>query len=153
MTYAARENVSSNATSKTMLYHFFHLPNCVELAGNNRVTEDFDTDFEKLCTSSAIIFGKKRDNPEFGNSGYKVFIYENGLIGTILMLAFYLATLGKVNNRKAATSAFILALLGFIVRGYPLWYSNFLPYYALAHDNPTISEEEGKEQEEKEELS
>lgn len=124
-----------------------------DLVGNNRVTEDFDTDFEKLCTSSAVIFGKKRDNPEFGNSGYKVFIYENGIIGTILMLAFYFATLGRVNNRKAATSAFILALLGFIVRGYPLWYSNFLPYYALAHDIPTLPEEEGKEQEEKESLS
>ena len=65
------------------------------MAGNNRVTEDFDTDFEKLCESSAVIFGKKRENPEFGNSGYKVFIYENGIVGTVLMLIFYIASLGK----------------------------------------------------------
>ncbi len=122
-----------------------------ELAGNNRVTEDFDTDFEKLCTSSSIIFGKKRENPGFGNSGYKVFIYENGLIGTALMLTFYIISLGKIRNRKATTSAFILAFLGFIVRGYPLWYSNYLPYYILAHSAPSLSEKDCKEQEEKEE--
>lgn len=123
-----------------------------ELAGNNRVTEDFDTDFEKLCSSPVVIFGKKRENPEFGNSGYKVFIYENGIIGTILMLAFYIVSLGKVRNKKAATSAFILAFLGFVVRGYPLWYSNYLPYYSLAHA-ASFSKGNDKEQEDKEEKS
>ena len=85
-----------------------------ELAGNNRVTEDFDTDFEKLCGSSAIIFGKKRENPEFGNSGYKVFMYENGIIGTVLMLILYIASLGKIRTegRQQAHSSW---LLGFIV--------------------------------------
>lgn len=34
-----------------------------EMAGNNRVTEDFDTDFEKLCESSAVIFGKSAKTP------------------------------------------------------------------------------------------
>lgn len=120
-----------------------------ELAGNNRVTEGFDTDFEKLCETSDVIFGKKRENPEFGDSGYKVFIYENGIIGTILMLAFYIASLGRIKNRKAGMSAFTLALLGFIVRGYPLWYSNYLPYYTLAHEDLPFSEESDKEQEEK----
>ncbi len=120
-----------------------------ELAGNNRVTEGFDTDFEKLCETSDVIFGKKRENPEFGDSGYKVFIYENGIIGTILMLAFYIASLGRIKNRKAGMSAFILALLGFIVRGYPLWYSNYLPYYTLAHEDLPFPEENNKEQEEK----
>ena len=121
-----------------------------QLAGNNRVTEDFDADFEKLCGSSAVIFGKKRENPEFGNSGYKVFIYENGIVGTILMLTFYIASLGKVRNLKASTSAFILAFLGFIVRGYPLWYSNYIPYYSLAHAT-SFSKGNYNGQEEKEE--
>ena len=122
-----------------------------ELAGNNRVTDDFDTDFEKLCESSDVIFGKKRENPEFGNSGYKVFLYENGIVGIILMLAFYIASLGKIRNRKAAASAFILALLGFIVRGYPLWYSNYLPYFELAHSDPSIADNDGKDKKRKEE--
>ncbi len=122
-----------------------------ELAGNNRVTEDFDTDFEKLCESSDVIFGMKRENPEFGNSGYKVFIYENGIVGTILMLAFYITSLGKIRNRKTAASAFILALLGFIVRGYPLWYSNYLPYFELAYSDPSITDEKEKGNKEKEE--
>lgn len=124
-----------------------------ELAGNNRVTEDFDTDFEKLCESSAIIFGKKRENPEFGNSGYKVFMYENGIIGTVLMLIFYIASLGKIRNRRATASAFFLALLGFIVRGYPLWYSNYLPYYGLSHDDPAIPDDEKKEKDKKQKKS
>ena len=123
-----------------------------ELAGNNRVTDDFDTDFQKLCESSDVIFGKIRENPEFGNSGYKVFIYENGIIGTVLMLIFYITVLGKIRNRRATASAFILALLGFIVRGYPLWYSNFLPYFGLAHDDPSLidkAEETEQKDEEK----
>uniref|UniRef100_UPI003FEEF9E5 hypothetical protein n=1 Tax=Prevotella sp. TaxID=59823 RepID=UPI003FEEF9E5 len=124
-----------------------------ELAGNNRVTEDFDTDFEKLCESSAIIFGKKRENPEFGNSGYKVFMYENGIIGTVLMLIFYIASLGKIRNRRATASAFFLALLGFIVRGYPLWYSNYLPYYGLSHDDPAIPDDDKKEKDKKQKKS
>ncbi len=121
-----------------------------EMAGNNRVTEDFDTDFEKLCESSAVIFGKKRENPEFGNSGYKVFIYENGIVGTVLMLIFYIASLGKIRDRRATASAFILALLGFIVRGYPLWYSNYLTYYDLAHEAPPLHDDAGKKKKEKE---
>lgn len=121
-----------------------------EMAGNNRVTEDFDTDFEKLCESSAVIFGKKRENPEFGNSGYKVFIYENGIVGTVLMLIFYIASLGKIRDRRATASAFILALLGFIVRGYPLWYSNYLTYYDLAHEAPPLPDDAGKKKKEKE---
>lgn len=121
-----------------------------ELAGNNRVTDSFDTDFQKLAESSGIIFGKKRENPEFGNSGYKVFIYENGIIGTILMLIFYLTSLGKIKSRKSAISSFVIALLGFIVRGYPLWYSNYLPYYGLAHAEPcTPNKEKDKKEKEK----
>ena len=122
-----------------------------ELAGNNRVTGDFDTDFEKLCGSTDIIFGKKRETVDFGNSGYKVFIYENGIVGTLLMLIFYITSLGKIRNKRAAMSAFILAFLGFVVRGYPLWYSNYLPYFGLAHDDPTAAENAETEEKEKEE--
>ncbi len=93
---------------------------------------------------------KKRENPEFGNSGYKVFIYENGIVGTVLMLIFYIASLGKIRDRRATASAFILALLGFIVRGYPLWYSNYLTYYDLAHEAPPLPDDAGKKKKEKE---
>lgn len=112
-----------------------------ELAGNNRVTEDFDKDFEKLAKTSDIIFGKKIENPEFGNSGFKVYIYQNGIVGLLLVTFFYLSCMINCKKKEGA-SALIISILAFIVRGYPLWYCNFIPFYGLAHQEATPSNED-----------
>ena len=115
-----------------------------ELAGDNRVTEDFDKDFEKLAKSSDIIFGKKIENPEFGNSGFKVYIYQNGIVGLLLVTFFYLSCMIGCKKKEGA-SALIISVLAFIVRGYPLWYSNFIPFYGLAHQDTTSGGKNGED--------
>lgn len=112
-----------------------------ELAGDNRVTEDFDKDFEKLAKTNDIILGKKIENPEFGNSGFKVYIYQNGIIGLLLVACFYLSCMVGCKKKEGA-SALIISILAFIVRGYPLWYCNFIPFYGLAHQETQSNENE-----------
>ena len=68
-------------------------------------------------------------------SGYKVFIYENGFIGLVLVLLLYVSSMWYATNYKALIATYIIAVLAFIVRGYPLWYSNFIPLYIMAYMN------------------
>lgn len=93
-----------------------------EMAGNNRTTEGFDAEYESFLNSSDILVGREMDG-SFGNSGYKVFLYENGLICTILLFAFYVAMLYKPANKRAAITAAIIALIHFIVRAHMMWAS------------------------------
>lgn len=103
-----------------------------EMAGNNRVTADFDTDYEQFLQSSDILIGRDMDYSYAGNAGYKVFFYENGLVGILLLILFYTAALLHTKNRRALIAALILASLDFIARAFPLWYSNFIPVYFMA---------------------
>ena len=104
-----------------------------DIVGNNRVTADFDVEYENFLGSSDVLLGRDMPNDLFGNSGYKVFIYENGIIGLLLVILLYIAAMWFAPNRKTLIAAVIFALLIFIVRGYPLWYSNFIPLIAMAH--------------------
>ena len=103
-----------------------------ELAGDNRVTSDFEKDYSEFVKTSDIILGRNdMDYSTFGNSGYRVFIYENGLLGLCLLLLFYMSFMSHSKDKRAMITAFILAFLDFIVRAYPLWYSNFIPMYFM----------------------
>lgn len=106
-----------------------------DIAGNNRVTANFEEEFNSYMSSSDILFGRdmSKVGDDTGNSGYRVFLYENGLVCTFLVLLLYIFALSGYKDWRALTCSIILALLIFIVRGYPLWYSNFLPILAAAH--------------------
>lgn len=103
-----------------------------EMVGNNRVSEDFDREFDNFIDSDDIFLGRTMDRSSAGNSGYKVFFYEYGLIGMILCLAFYIISMVKYVDLRIWISVMILATLAFIVRGYPLWYNYFIPFYCFA---------------------
>ena len=103
-----------------------------ELAGDNRVTGDFEADFESLMSSSDALWGRDRNTETFGNSGFRVFIYDYGLVGLFLVMAFYLVALYNPKYLRAMTAALIISALNFIIRGYPLWYANFIPIYCVA---------------------
>jgi len=103
-----------------------------EMAGNNRVSESFLADYENLTKSSDILTGRDRNTESFGNSGYRVFIYDYGLIGAFLFIIFYLVSFYNPQNLKAMTAVFIIGGLNFIIRGYPLWFANFIPLYCVA---------------------
>ena len=103
-----------------------------EMVGDNRVTDDFEADFDSLMSSSDALWGRDRDTESFGNSGFRVFIYDYGLIGLFLVIAFYLVAMYNPQHLKAMTAVFIISALNFIIRGYPLWYANFIPIYCVA---------------------
>ena len=103
-----------------------------ELAGDNRVTGNFEADYESLINSSDALWGRDRNTDMSGNSGYRVFIYDYGLVGLFLVVVFYLFAMYNPRNLKAMTAVFIIATLNFIIRGYPLWYANFIPIYCVA---------------------
>ena len=103
-----------------------------ELVGDNRVTGDFKADFESLMNSSDALWGRDRNTETFGNSGFRVFIYDYGLVGLFLVIVFYLVAMYNQRNHKALIAALIISALNFIIRGYPLWYANFIPIYCVA---------------------
>ena len=114
------------------------------LAGDNRVTDTFEADFENLLGSSDIIFGRDFDN-EFGNSGYKVIIYDLGIVGFILYFIFYFTAISNASNIRAKLSTAIIASLIFIVDGFVLWFGRFIPLYCAAYY--TEKDEESNTQE------
>lgn len=106
-----------------------------DIEGNNRVSEDFEKEFDSFMTSSDVFTGREfsKVNDEHGNSGYRVFIYENGLIVTVLVFLFYTLTFASYKDRRFLLASVILALMMFWVRGYPLWYSNYIPLLATTY--------------------
>lgn len=117
-----------------------------EMAGDNRVTGDFKTDYENLLNSSDVLVGRDRDTETFGNSGYRVFIYDYGLIGLALVIVFYLLSLYNPESKKAMVAVFVIAALNFIIRGYPLWYANYIPIYCVAKCAFDLLETENSQQ-------
>ena len=103
-----------------------------ELAGNNRVTEDFQSEFDSFMQSGDILFGRGMDYEESGNSGYQVFIYDNGLVGLFLLWAFYVVSMWAAPDRRCFLAVMFVALLAFLARGYLMWYNYYIPFYCMA---------------------
>ena len=116
-----------------------------QIVGNNRVSKDFEKEFEEYIQTSDAFFG--RDMEKFpkgsGNSGYRVFIYQNGIVGLLLVVLFYGFSFRTYRDYRHLISVIIISLLIFWIRGYPLWYSNFIPLLATAlqsrADSKTVS--------------
>lgn len=103
-----------------------------EMAGNNRVSEDFETDYESFLQTSDIIFGSDYDYSKFGDSGYKVFFYDYGLVGIILLYVFYFLAFSKYDNNRCMVSAMFILTLIFGVDAFVLWFGRFIPLYIVA---------------------
>lgn len=104
-----------------------------ELAGDNRVTDNFEKDYSNFLESSDILFGRNIDTEEFGNAGYKPFFYEHGLMGIILIALFYFLAFRSAEDKRAVISAMIVASLYFIVSAFMLLEKVFIPLYAAAY--------------------
>ena len=103
-----------------------------ELAGDNRVAGWFEDEYESYLNSSDIFWGRDYDYTIVGNSGYRLFIYENGLVGLFLVVLFYASFMMGTEDKRIFCSVALVAFLCFWVRGYPLWYNNFIPLYILS---------------------
>lgn len=97
------------------------------LSGDNRVTEDFEYEYNKFVTSNQIWIGGEFDPSSFsGGSGYRVFIYSYGLIGTFLMVVFFSAHASLFKGKDV----FVLLLLNAMIfwkGGTQLWYNILIP--------------------------
>lgn len=109
-----------------------------EMAGDNRVTDEFLSEYESLLGSSDVIFGRGLWT-EWGSSGYRVFIYENGLFGTILLLLMYFFAFINARDKRRFVCAWVMAFWVFVVRAYMLWYSIFFPLFTSVNQNNKLS--------------
>ena len=103
-----------------------------ELNEDSRVTQDFESEFDSYLHSSDILFGRDMDDQFEGNSGYQVYIYENGFVGLLLVILFYLVSLYDCADRRCWVATMLIFVLSFIARGYPLWYNYYIPFYCMA---------------------
>lgn len=117
-----------------------------ELSGDNRVAGWFEDEYDSYLHSSDVFFGRDYDYSISGNSGYRLYIYENGLIGLFLVILLYLTFLIKAIDNRVLCSVALIAVLCFWVRGYPLWYSVFIPLFALTNRS-VLSDSNKKESE------
>lgn len=108
-----------------------------EMEGNNRVTADFEDEFNKYILNSDVFFGRDMSKiaAGSGNSGYRVWIYQNGLVGLFLLICFYTFSFWKYTDSRQLLMVVSVSLLIFWIRGYPLWYSNFIPLFIAVNQN------------------
>ena len=106
-----------------------------ELAGDNRVGENFQKEFDNLITSSDIIFGRGAfDETQYqeGNSGFKVFLFSYGIFGLLLVLLVHFLSVRNAKNKKMVITAFTIIALDFIARAYPFAFAVFMPFLCLS---------------------
>ena len=107
-----------------------------DFKGNNRVSEDFEKEFESFLGSSDVLFGRKMDYEGWGNSGYRVYIYDYGMAGFALFLLFYFFAFRTGRDIRAITTAFVLSMTNFWIRGYPMLFAFLYPYFIISQMNP-----------------
>ena len=109
-----------------------------DFKGNNRVSEDFEKEFESFLGSSDVLFGREMDYEGWGNSGYRVYIYDYGMAGFALFLVFYFFAFRTGRDIRAITTAFVLAMTNFWIRGYPMLFAFVFPYFIISQMNKKI---------------
>lgn len=95
-----------------------------EIIENNRFSEQMNDYFNKFVNSDNFLVGIGSLEYEKlflgANAGYKVFLIQYGIIGTLFVFIFYLSiVLGKPT--KMAWILFFVYILCFLQAAYPLW--------------------------------
>ena len=122
----------------TLILERFEIDDAGELVANNRVTDEFDDEFDDYIGSSDILFGREYDLLKygFGNSGYRVFIYDFGILYVLFLLVFYIMCSYYSINRRAVIAMFAIGAATFWARSSLLDYYDFLPLYAMVYMSP-----------------
>lgn len=95
------------------------------ISGNNRFSVELNNYFENFMNTDDNFFGLGFSRYEQlfkgnGNSGYKVFILQHGLVGAALLFLFYF-TLVIYKMSKLSFMFLILYIFSFLQRAYALW--------------------------------
>lgn len=108
-----------------------------DIVGNNRVSHNLEAEYQTLIHSSDILFGRGKwvDEESVGNAGYKLFLYEYGIAGFLLVALFYLLSFADVHNKRLYFITVVFALVNFWIRAYPLWFAFYIPYFLMVHQH------------------
>ena len=105
------------------------------IVGNNRVSDSTDSFWKNFLEKKSLLFGLSTDEylnqaakGNIGGSGYKMYIIQYGLIKTLLVIAFYFFLGVGCRDKLYQMGFFIIFLLTFFQRSYPLWFALFVPY-------------------------
>lgn len=95
------------------------------IRGNNRFSSDFNDYFKDFIQSPRNMLGLgvlkySEMTWEAGSAGYKVYLVQHGILGTLLVFLFYLSIVLQNKNRMT-WMLFIAYILIFIQASYPLW--------------------------------
>lgn len=107
-----------------------------ELSGNDRVTVDFSDKFNDMITSGDAFFGRDVEELGWGNSGARVYIYDFGVIGLVLVLIWYYYALKMGSNHKYIFASAVLSFMIFLSQGNPIWPCYFFSLYIYANQQP-----------------
>jgi hypothetical protein len=95
-----------------------------KLVGDNRNTENFGIYYDRFMEGDdkymgigTVEFVKFFDD---GNAGYKVFMVQYGIVGTLLLFLFYFV-MTIYNKSKMAFMFLIIYFFSFLQRSYALW--------------------------------
>lgn len=110
------------------------------IAGNNRTAAYTDQVYKNFIKSEDVLKGlpqeklqKMKDSEEIRGAGYKIYMLQKGIIGTLLVFFFYYSLYKTSNNKKFALGMLVLYIAAFWQRAYPMWYSwMFLFLFAMS---------------------
>lgn len=122
-----------------------------KLEGDNRVSSIFEREYDQMASSSEILVGRGSESMKkfgFGNAGYRVYIYSNGLITVFVLIIFFAVVVSTSRNTKAKIVMLLVHAISFIPHAVPVKQSFFIPLYIMLFI--TIKQSEEKQQESKE---
>ena len=113
------------------------------ISGNNRVFETTNEKFAHFLASKDVFLGyslKQRaeyyESGEMRGAGYKMYIMQKGLIGTIAIFLAYILIVKTSYNRRFMYCMLVLYFFAFIQRAYPLWYAWLFIFLLAAESTP-----------------
>ena len=116
-------------------------------SGNNRFSRQTDILFERAFKTGEIVSGmssekykRLHDLDDIHGAGYKLYMLERGIIGTVLIFLFYFFLYRASVDKKFVLGMLILYILAFLQRSYPFWYSWLFLFLFTTSVSPTIKE-------------
>ncbi len=106
-----------------------------EIEGDNRTTDVFTKEYEKMIRQGEWMTGKGLEDFQrygFGNSGFRVFLYCYGGISVLFLILFLGCYLHTSDNPRAIWCVLLITFASFIAHGIPIKYYFFVPLYIFA---------------------
>ncbi len=96
------------------------------VVGNNRTIGDTDNLFESFIISPDAFVGLDRntfnswlEDESIGGAGYKLFIFEKGILGTLVILIAYLFISSLALDKRFIRYFLLLCIIAFLQRSWP----------------------------------